>query len=339
MRKRLLNGWMLSMLAVCVAMLFASCNGNNAKRASVSDEVVIGIAWRADTTSEFYTNVRRAIEEAGATPVLLDMVMPDGYTHGDGKLADEYVDENGVLREEYASEVKGLAAELSNVADVVSGVSAVVFTGGEDIAPTLLRCPEPWHGIEAERDYNATRDVSDYLTMAYCLNHDMPVLGMCRGMQMLSVVSGATIVQDIPAFYASRGIEYAFLHRNPCEAGQYRDYSSHIVLATRGTLLHKIAGTDSIVGAPSWHHQCVGSIEGTSLTVDGLTSTQGIDIIEAVERKDKTFCLGLQFHPEAAVVKHLDGAANESQFMTYDDAMRYFKELVQQARDYAKRQK
>ena len=60
--------------------------------------------------------------------------------------------------------------------------------------------------------------------------------------------------------------------------------------------------------------------------------TEGVSIIEAVERTDKTFAIGLQYHPEAAIVKRLDGAANASQFMSYDDALVYFKALVKQAK-------
>ena len=96
--------------------------------------------------------------------------------------------------------------------------------------------------------------------------------------------------------------------------------------------LYKMTGSDVIHGVPSWHHQCVGSVEGTPLRVAGRTMTEGVSIIEAVERTDKTFAIGLQYHPEAAIVKRLDGAANASQFMSYDEALVYFKALVKQAK-------
>ncbi len=299
------------------------------------EAVRIGITWRADTESEFYTNVVRAIEEAGGTPVLLKQVMPNSYQLADGTLLPAYTDEQGMLLPIYAEQVKTLPADSSNVRETLGTVSAVVFTGGEDISTTLLSTPEPWHGIEAELDYNATRDVSDYLTMAYCLEQDMPVMGLCRGMQMLGVISGATIIQDIPTYMAAQGIDYEYTHRNVADPGTYRDYAAHHVAVTTHESLHyQLAATDSITGAPSWHHQCVGSIDGTPLTATGVTSAQGIDIIEAIERTDKTFCIGLQYHPEAALVKHLDNDPNASLFMSYDEALRYFKVLVQQARKW-----
>ena len=61
----------------------------------------------------------------------------------------------------------------------------------------------------------------------------------------------------------------------------------------------------------------------------------GISIIETVERTDKTFAIGLQFHPEAAIVKHLNHSANADQFLGYDTALRFFQRLVQEADAYA----
>ena len=337
-----------AILILCGVLALLWCSKNDSATPqeaapSPEKEVRIGIAWRADTLSEFYTNVVRAVKEVGGTPVLLAQVVPNGYQLADDALAPSYTDEQGVLLQQYADEVKTLAANGSNVAEAVADVQAVIFTGGEDISPTLLRQPEPWHGIEAEKDYNATRDVSDYLTLSYCLERDLPVLGLCRGMQMLSVVSGATIIQDIPTYFASQGISYDYLHRNQTEPGQYRDFAPHDVeVTTHESLLYQITATDLITGAPSWHHQCVGSVSGTPLRVSGQTTTQGLPIIEVVERTDKTFCLGLQFHPEAAIMKHLNAASsapedsaatstNASLFMTYDEAMLYFQALLNQA--------
>jgi putative glutamine amidotransferase len=51
-------------------------------------------------------------------------------------------------------------------------------------------------------------------------------------------------------------------------------------------------------------------------------------MIEAIERTDKTYEMGLQFHPEAALVKHLEKAANQDKFMSYDSALKFFKALL-----------
>jgi hypothetical protein len=57
----------------------------------------------------------------------------------------------------------------------------------------------------------------------------------------------------------------------------------------------------------------------------------GIRIVEAIERKDKPFAIGLQFHPEAALVKHLNHARNSRNFMDYDTALSFFKRIVQES--------
>ena len=64
--------------------------------------------------------------------------------------------------------------------------------------------------------------------------------------------------------------------------------------------------------------------------VTGYTDTNGIQIIEAVERTDQTFAVGLQFHPEAAIVKHLKNVENQNSFMDYETALSIFKWVVQQ---------
>lgn len=321
------------LLLAFMALFLVACSKDSDSGNSQNDQPVkIGIAWRADVTSEFYTNVVRALKEAGAEPVLLPQVIFDDFILDSETLMSMYFDENNILLQQYADMVIKDMLE-SNAGGAVKDVKAVVFTGGEDIAPTLLSIPETWHGIEAEKDYNATRDVSDYLTMAYCLDHDIPVLGMCRGMQMLVVVSGGTIIQDLPAYFEQLGKPYHNEHRNTAAPGQYRDYAAHDVdVLDHSSWLYRITGSDVIHGVPSWHHQAAGSVEGTPLRVTGRTMTEGVSIIEAVERTDKTFAIGLQYHPEAALVKWLDGTANASQFMSYNEALTYFKALVEQAK-------
>jgi putative glutamine amidotransferase len=88
--------------------------------------------------------------------------------------------------------------------------------------------------------------------------------------------------------------------------------------------------TDTLTGCPSWHHQAVKDVDNTRLAVTGYTETDGIIIIEAVERTDKAFAVGLQFHPEAALVKHMENAENQDDYMDYDTALSIFQWIVQE---------
>lgn len=70
-------------------------------------------------------------------------------------------------------------------------------------------------------------------------------------------------------------------------------------------------------------------VANTRLAVTAQANTDGIPVIEAVERHDQTFCLGVQFHPEVAVRKAVDHAENAGNFMDYDTAMAIFHALFE----------
>ncbi len=316
----------LTLIAVFLIISSTACF---AQEPSADTDPMIGIAWRADTDSEFFTNVCRAIEEAGGQWVLLDQVLsPDLDYDEEGHLTG-YKTEVGMLDAEGAKYVRCNTWYGSNAEEAVGDVSMVLFTGGEDISSNLYYTPQEWHGIEAEIDYNAERDVSDYLTMSYCLDQDIPLMGFCRGMQMLSVVSGGEVIQDIPEYFEKISAEYNYEHRNEKSSPDaYRDYAAHDVQVEKDSYLYEMTGTQLLEGCPSWHHQAVKNVENTRLKVTGSIDTNGVQMIEAVEREDKTFAVGLQFHPEAAVVKNLDQADNKDDFMDYDTAMSIFEYIV-----------
>ena len=275
--------------------------------AETGEKPIVGVAWRSNQDSESFVAACKAIEAAGGEPAVLDMVMSADLVYEAGKLADG-TDAEGALTAEAAKLVRCNTWQGSNVEAVMDGITVVVFPGGEDISPTLYYTPQQ---VEAREGYSAERDVSDYLLMSYCLEKDIPILAICRGMQMLSVVSGADMIQDIPNYMREQGTDYGYEHRNePEEAGAYRDFAYHgVKVVDHDSLLYRLTGKDMIENAPSWHHQAVKSIEGTRLAVTGTAETSGIEMIEAVERPDKTFALGLQYHPEISVVRENDQAS------------------------------
>ena len=275
--------------------------------AETGEKPIVGVAWRSNQDSETFVAVCKAIEAAGGKPVVLDMVMSADLNYEAGKLADG-TDTEGALTAEAAKLVRCNTWQGSNVEAVMDGITAVVFPGGEDISPSLYYTPQP---VEAREGYSAERDVSDYLLMSYCLEKDVPILAICRGMQMLSVASGADMIQDISAYMQRQGLDYGYQHRNePKEVGAYRDFAYHgVKVLGHDSLLYQLTGKDTIENAPSWHHQAVKSVDGTRLVVTGTSETSGIEMIEAVERPDKTFVLGLQYHPEISVVRESDEAS------------------------------
>lgn len=293
--------------------------------------VRVGMAWQRVQSN--YDRVARSIELAGGIPVMLPQMQPQGFDYDSTEIQSKYLDENGILLQPYADVIKLNTYYGCNTINTIDSVDAVVLLGGCDISPTLFANPEPWHGIEEERNYDTSRDLSEYLTVTYCLDHDIPVLGLCRGMQMLTVASGAPLIQDIGAYYASLGKEDHFIHRSNRDEEGKRHYTPHdVVIIEPQSMLHAITGADTIHNVPSWHHQAAGDLSGTNLIATAITAYNGINIIEAVERTDKPFAVGVQFHPEEAVRMHLDGEEQAERFMPLDKATEYFKALVVCAR-------
>ncbi len=301
------------MTALVLVLLLISCSSQPEKKA------VIGIAWRSNQNAETFQAVCQAIESAGGVPVVLDQILSADLNYENGMLT-EGKDADGCLSDEAAKLVRCNSWQDSNAETAMDGITAVVFPGGEEISPSLYYDPKPALSTEV---FSAERDVSDYLLMSYCLENDIAILAICRGMEMLSIVSGAEMIQDIPDYLESLGLKSQSEHRiEPESPGAYPGLAFHNVIVTdRDCLLFRAVGKQTIENVPSWHHQAVRSVEGTRLKVTGITETAGIDLIEAVERPDKSFVLGLQFHPEIAVVRELD-----------DDSLCYFEAVVAAAK-------
>ena len=286
----------------------------------------IYIAWSDKQNSYSFISTLKTVTSIGCNPVVLDMVRSNDLSYDeDGMLVDE-VDEHRILLSEAARKVKATAWRHSNIKDIVKDVKYVIFPGGSDICPTLRRTEGEWHGIEEDTDYAPERDVSDYLLMSYCLDHNIPMFAICRGMQMLSVVSGAAMIDDIPTYFASLGKDDKETHRD----AEKIIFAAHDVDVTDdSSLLYKITKKTKLEKVPSWHHQGVLSVEGTPLSVTAKTTTDGVSIIEAVERKDLSFCLGVQFHPEVAVRKVVDDEKDAGNYMDQETAASFFRALIE----------
>lgn len=322
---------LLSRSFVVGLMMMSFYGGDAYCKEPEQDKVKIGVAWRADVDSEFYTNICDTLRSLGAEPVLLPQVKAKYIPYGaDGNVHKAAVAENDYLANQYAAMVKEKCWQDSNASSAVKDVAAVIFTGGEDISPTLYAAPEPWHGILEEQDYNATRDVSDYLLLKYCLDKDIPMMGFCRGAQMLGIVSGATVIQDIPRYFAENGLVYRDEHRRVKQTpDEYRDYAPHTVKVTdKDSRFFSIFKKKEVKVTPSWHHQALKGVLGTNLKITGVTATDRLSTIECIERTDKRWAIGMQFHPEAAVVKHINGSANAKSFMAKKQGNKPFVALM-----------
>lgn len=306
---------------VSIMALMTACSGKDAK-----PEQNVYIAWSNNQKSYSFISTLRTVEAAGAKPVVLEQALSyDLHYDSNGELTDAEEDEHGILTSEEAKKVKANTWQNSNVEEIMKDVDCVIFPGGSDICPTLYYDEQDWHGIEDDTDYSAERDVSDYILLSYCLENDIPVLAICRGMQMLSIVSGADMIQDLGQWYEAQGIEYSNVHR---DAKKEKFVAHSVSVLSKDSHLYRITGRETLSNVPSWHHQAVESVDNTRLVVTAQTVTDGKRVIEGVERPDKKFCVGVQFHPEVAVRKYLEKEKDAESFMDYDTARSLFKALI-----------
>ena len=170
-------------------------------------------------------------------------------------------------------------------ADVLRLLDGLVLSGGSDVDPELYGAtPEPLTVTRPERD------TAELLLARAALDRDLPVLGVCRGMQLLTVAAGGTLHQHLPDVLGHVG------HR-PAPAV----YGQQEVTFTPGSRIATLMGDDRRVQC--YHHQ--GVAEAGALTVTGRTED---GLVEAVEQPGKTFVVGVQWHPEVVRDKRLFGA-------------------------------
>lgn len=282
------------------------------------------IAWSNKQDSYSFIATLLTVKELGYNPVVLPMVKSTDLIYSNEKLINAN-DEHGVLLSKYAKKVKEYSWRHSNVLDVLEGVDKIIFPGGTDISPTLCKDEQDWHGIEEDADYCVERDVSDYILMSYAIDHNIPLIAICRGMQLLSILRGASIISHIPTYFKELGEEENELHRD----SHRMDFVPHDVeVIDKDSLLYQSVNSLNISHVPSWHHQGVNDLAQTDLTITGVTKSNNISIVEAVELKSKKFCLGVQFHPEVAVRKTIEKEIDASKFMDLDSALSFFRLFI-----------
>ncbi|GAB2499845.1 gamma-glutamyl-gamma-aminobutyrate hydrolase family protein [Nocardiopsis aegyptia] len=177
-----------------------------------------------------------------------------------------------------AGAVPVLLPPLTGVADAVARLDGLLLAGGGDIGPGL-------YGAEAEEHtagVQAARDGAESALLAAALERGIPVLGVCRGMQLLNVARGGTLVQHLPDRVGHDG------HRRT--TGVFDD---HPVTVAEGSRTARVLGRTRL-DAPSYHHQAV-DVLGEGVVA---TAWAGDGTVEALEYADTADVLGVQWHPE-----------------------------------------
>lgn len=184
------------------------------------------------------------------------------------------------------------------VEETLQALDGLVFSGGSDLDPGLYdqKPHEETSGI------HEMRDRAELALLEAALGRDMPVLAICRGSQVLNVARGGDLVQHLPEVVGDEK------HKHTPGA-----FADHDVTLEDGTRLGSLLGDRGPV--KSHHHQGIGRIgEGLRVAAHAEDGT-----VEAVEDPDRSFAVGVLWHPEAG-----------------EDA-RLFEELVREAAQYRAR--
>lgn len=174
------------------------------------------------------------------------------------------------------------------IADCLAAVDGLVFTGGGDVAPAHYgesadeRCHEP----------DRERDCFEIHLARAALARQTPVLGICRGLQVLNVAAGGTLYQDIGCRPGTSPLHAA--------RGEDRRKLIHSVRILPGTRLHAVMGVPES-RVTSTHHQFVKEIApGFRVTAESLED----GIVEGLEQPDHPFLVAVQWHPERMYQDH-----------------------------------
>ena len=158
-------------------------------------------------------------------------------------------------------------------------IDGLLLTGGPDIDPK-------YYGEEVHEttDINPDRDELELPLCKRAMEENLPVFGICRGIQIMNVAIGSSLYQDIPSQFTDHLTHKILVNTND---------SWHNIQIQRSSLLNQITG-ETIAEVNSRHHQSL-KVIGEGFTV---TAQSKDGIIEAIEDESKRFVLGVQYHPE-----------------------------------------
>jgi putative glutamine amidotransferase len=203
--------------------------------------------------------------------------------------------ERAVVGQDYIEAIR-LAGGIPIVLPIVEGkelmqqqmqlVDALLLSGGYDVHPLFYQ-EEPARGLEA---FRIDRDLYEIQLLQIAKASHKPILGICRGLQLLNVAFGGTLYQDIGLALPS-----ALQHSQKAKPEE----ATHSVIVVPKTKLHHIM-EEEVILANSFHHQAIKDLApglvANAYTKDGL--------IEGIEGKEDLFILAVQWHPELMLSKH-----------------------------------
>lgn len=211
--------------------------------------------------------------------------LSDMYKEGWSKVPRSYID--AVLHLEGIPVIVPLMDEEEKIKELLKSLDGVIFTGGEDFDPAYYNeNPIPQMG-----KINAPRDTFDIKLLRLAVQHGIPVLGICRGIQLINIAYGGSLYQDIPAQHFEQTVKHR--QKRP------KTVATHAVQVQDSTVFAEIVGRKTIQ-VNSVHHQAVKKV-ADGFQISGTSPDKIVEVIEKVDSSN--WIIGVQFHPEARVEK------------------------------------
>lgn len=163
---------------------------------------------------------------------------------------------------------------------MVREIDALILIGGEDVDPARYGEKPVGDCVEI----NAPRDTADFALVSAAIKEGLPVLAICRGMQLLNIALGGTLVQDIPTQVEA-----------PLSHSGHREEKVHVVNIAGDSRIAGIVGADTLA-VNSTHHQAV-RLPGRGLRITGTTSDGVVEMYESLPGSGMDI-IGIQSHPE-----------------------------------------
>ena len=230
----------------------------------------------APQLEQLYNKVDAAQAPAVANKPLIGI--SQGYSEKKNSVNTAYV--NSVLMNGGVPYIISVTDDVEVLRQIVAQLDGIVFTGGEDFEPA-------YYGHEAHEklgEVNVTRDTYDLTLFKLAKDRNVPILGICRGLQLINVGMGGSLYQDLPSEKPSD-----INHRQEEEG----TIATHSVSVVKGSTIHQILGQDEIQ-VNTFHHQAIKKL-APELKIVGWANDSVPEMIEAFPNRQ---IFGVQFHPE-----------------------------------------
>lgn len=191
----------------------------------------------------------------------------------------------------------GIQTNKDTSREIIKSVDGVIFAGGEDFDPALYGSD----AYDLVETYSTDQDRSDLELLSLAIEEGKPILGICRGMQLINIYYGGSLYEDLPNQFGT-----SISHREGSDK-----FSYHMINFNENSSLYDKLDGEISREVNSFHH------EGIRELADGLISTAISDdgLIEAIENPYyNNFMMGVQWHPE-----YSDGELDELSKLIFDD--------------------